>query len=277
MIDWQNLEEGNNRISCPECGRKDKSMGVTVERDGSGVAHCFRCDYVESYTPKGVSFSKPEKAYTPKPQKRTVLADNWQSLWTHAQPLKGTLGEAYLSLRGCPLPPEGAHLRFIPELKHPEGWAAPAMIALVTDAKARHAMSIHRTWIQQGNPKALDRRLLGGHEKKGGVIRLHPDEYVTYGLAIAEGIETTLSLARLYKPAWSLIDAGNLAAFPVLPGIECLLIGADYDSINPRTGKRAGWDAAQVCATRWRDAWRDVEIISTQSEKTDFNDMEQAA
>lgn len=278
MIEWQHFKVGNSRQPCPECGRgpKDTALSVTMQANGSGIAHCFRCGHVESYTPQGVSVLQPG-APPPKNQKRAALADNWMSLWEHARPIKNTLAERYLTLRGCALPPAGAHLKFMSELQHPKGWAGPAMLALVTDAIDLHPMTLHRTWIQDGNPKPLDRRLLGGHEKKGGVIRLWPDDYVTYGLAIAEGIETTLSLASVYKPVWSLVDAGNMAAFPVLKGIECLLIGADYDCVNKRTGKRAGWDAAQACAKRWRAAGCEVEVITTGAEKTDINDMENAA
>ena len=102
------------------------------------------------------------------------------------------------------------------------------------------------------------RLLLGGHRKQGGVIRLWPDEAVTTGLAIAEGIETALSLAHDYKPVWSVIDAGNLAAFPVLPGIETLIIGADHDE--------AGLKAAAACADRWAAAG--VEVRRTAGESS---------
>jgi hypothetical protein len=198
-----------------------------------------------------------------------VLADNWGSLWSHSRPIQNSLAERYLSLRGCALPPDGAHLRFIPELRHPDGWAGPAMLALVTHAIDRHAMTIHRTWIQEDNPKALDRRLLGGHEKKGGVIRLWPDEYVTYGLAVAEGVETALSLASEYMPIWSLVDAGNMAAFPVLAGIETLVIGADHDE--------AGQKAANRLEAAWKAQGREALIIQPEHFKEDFNDMERAA
>ena len=39
-------------------------------------------------------------------------------------------------------------------------------------------------------------------------------------------------------PCWSTISAGNLAAFPVLPGLDGLTILVDHDKPNPKTGKR---------------------------------------
>ena len=48
MIAWNDFPEGDHRTQCPACNRRDKSMGVTVLGPGHGVAHCFRCGYVET-------------------------------------------------------------------------------------------------------------------------------------------------------------------------------------------------------------------------------------
>ena len=82
-------------------------------------------------------------------------------------------------------------------------------------------------------------------------------------MAIAEGIETALSLAWAYKPVWSCIDAGHVAAMPVLPGVETLVIGADNDP--------AGQKAATECAERWAAA--DVEVLVTRQAANDLNDV----
>ncbi|WP_454763239.1 toprim domain-containing protein [Cupriavidus campinensis] len=127
-------------------------------------------------------------------------------------------------------------------------------------------MSLHRTWIQADGCKAAvepPRLLLAGHRKQGGVVRLWPDEAVTAGLGIAEGIETALSLAWAYAPVWACIDAGNLAALPYLTGIDCLLIGADNDP--------AGKAAAKACAANRADA--DAEVFVTRQVENDLNDV----
>ena len=131
---------------------------------------------------------------------------------------------------------------------------------------------MHRTWIQANGEKAdvkPTRMLLGGHSKAGGVIRLWPDEAVTHGLGVAEGVETALSLAHAFKPAWACIDAGNLARLPVLGGVESLLIAADHDE--------AGVTAAEACAQRWAEAGREAHIALPEARKTDFNDLARAA
>lgn len=66
-----------------------------------------------------------------------------------------------------------------------------------------------------------------------------PDDGVTTGLGIAAGIETALTLARVFTPAWSTIDAGDLAAFTVLPGLEALTIVADHDATARSTTANA--------------------------------------
>jgi hypothetical protein len=108
---------------------------------------------------------------------------------------------------------------------------------------------------------------MAGHVKKNGVIRLWPDDAVTHGLGIAEGIESALSAAHVFTPVWSCIDAGNLDQFPVLNGIESLTVFADRDD--------AGLKAARSCARRWQDAGREVVVLAP--EEGDANDLARGA
>lgn len=195
------------------------------------------------------------------------LSEYGLELWGACTGLRGTIGEQYLLARHCAIPPEDGDLRFHHALKHPGGYTGPALVALITDAITREPISLHRTWIRpDGKKAAIDppRMVLGGHRKQGGVVRLWPDEAVDYGLGIGEGIETALTLATVLRPAWSLIDAGNLGAFPVLPGIEALTIAADNDP--------AGLQGATACATRWTAAGCDVRVVIPPREGTDLND-----
>jgi putative DNA primase/helicase len=131
----------------------------------------------------------------------------------------------------------------------------PATVALVTDAVTGRPMTLHRTWVQADGtkaPVAKNRLLWPGLPKVGGVVRLWPDDELTTGLAVAEGIETSLALARGYGLAWSCVDKQNLAALPALAGIECITIGEDQDD--------AGRKAAAECARRWSAAGAEVRI-----------------
>jgi hypothetical protein len=104
--------------------------------------------------------------------------------------------------------------------------------------------------------------------KSGGVARLAFDAEVTLGLAIGEGIETSASALCCHYPAWAALDAGNLAAFPVLPGIEALTLLVDHDD--------AGHRAAASVAARWLAAGREVRAWSAPDDarkSADLNDL----
>jgi putative DNA primase/helicase len=186
-------------------------------------------------------------------------------LWEQSEPLHGSLAETYLKQRGCRLPPEDADLRFLA----PSGDYAPAMLARITDATTAEPISLHFTRLaSDGRGKAgtdRDKHLLTGHRKTGGVVRLWPDESVTHGLAIAEGVETALCAAHAYTPVWAAVDAGNLAALPVLAGIETLVLVADHDP--------AGIKAAKQCAQRWTISGRQVRIALPRQSGEDAADV----
>lgn len=275
MIAWDDFPVGSHRLSCPLCGRKpsDKTLGITVEHDGHGVAHCFRCGHVETYQPEhGARHRSTAAPVRPAVSARhETLSDYGRELWGACRPPHGP-ALAYLNARRCAVPPEDGDLRCHPALKHPSGYSGPALVALVTDTMTREPISLHRTWVNADGTKAdVDppRLLLGGHRKQGGTIRVWPDESVTYGLGIAEGIETALTLAHARAPVWSLIDAGNLADFPILAGIECLTIAADHDD--------AGIRAATACADRWALAGCDVRVVIPPRAKSDLNDVAREA
>jgi phage/plasmid primase-like uncharacterized protein len=278
-IDWANLSPGTHRLNCPACGRErrnDKTLGVTVDPAGAGVAHCFRCNYVETHRldrPDHKQRQQPTRHRHPvqrvavetAPQHES-LSPQGRALWRTSHPIvPGTPAAHYLHMRRCMLPPVSGHLRWLPAHRHPTGHVGPCLLALLTEAETRQPRSLHFTWIAGGRKADVTppRLLLKGHRKAGAVCRLWPDEFVTHGLGIAEGIETALSLAHAYTPVWACVDAGNLSAFPVLGGIEALVIAQDRDP--------AGEKAAAACAGRWAGAGRSV--LVTQQAVGDLNDV----
>ena len=191
-------------------------------------------------------------------------------LWASSLPLANTIGAAYLLARGCVIPPADGDLRFLPAHKHPLGdYTGPALVALVSDIVPGQPIGLHFPWVcpdgSRANTPGPARLLLGGHRKAGGCIRLWPDEAVTHGLGVGEGIESCLSLAHAITPVWSLIDAGNLSALRVLPGIEALTIAQDNDP--------AGRRSAQTVAERWAAAGAEVAIVAAADDGADLNDV----
>lgn len=286
------LEPGNHRLPCPECDRgpKDTALSVTVEVGGHYVAHCFRCGFTahsggervskvseriskvskevsqgSTAVQGGVGYRQLRPVSTAEPE-QVGLSDWGLRFWTKCQPLSGT-ALAYLGARHCVIPPVDGNLRWHPRVRNAKSnYIGPALVALITDARTGKPLSLHRTWIRADGTKATHpaKMMLAGHSIAGGVIRLWPDDCVTYGLGIAEGIETALSLAWGFTPVWSLIDAGHLAKFEPLPGIDALTIAADNDA----NGK--GQSAARECADRWSAAG--AEVFITRQAANDLND-----
>lgn len=239
-----------SRAPCPVCdrGSKDTALAITTDERGT-VSYCHRCRYTsaENFERRPAIVPVPTRSSEP-----LAWSDKAEAIWRRTAPLRGTVGAVYLEHRGCLLPPPDSDLRFLePTDRHP-----PTLCARVTNAQTNRPLSLHFTRLaSDGRRKAgteQDKILLSGHRKKGGVIRLWPDECVTSGLAIAEGIESALAAAHLFTPMWSAIDAHNLAAFPIVNGIDSLMIFADHDDV--------GTGAAKICARRWLTMGRDVRI-----------------
>lgn len=264
-IDLQQLPVGNHRIPCPKCmkGKRDTALSVTIDSKGAEW-QCFRCRWKGAQQHQ--ERARRVSAAAPRVSQHISLASHYRYFWSTLASVSGTAAE-YLTARGCPLPPKDGDLCSTETLKHPSGYMGAALVALVTDAETSEPLTLHHTWIKSDGTKAnvdTPRLLLGKHRKAGGVIRLWPDAAVTTGLAIAEGIETALTAALAFKPVWSVIDAGNMGAFPVRDGIESLLIIADNDP--------AGLQASEQCAERWYRAGREVRIVKSPVPGEDLND-----
>jgi hypothetical protein len=186
-----------------------------------------------------------------------------RAIWGEATTAAGTVVEAYLCSRGLTLPLR-APLRFHPACPRDKE-RLPAMVALMTNAATGEPCGVHRTFLRldgSGKAEGQAKMMLGGV----GVIRLVPDEDVTTGLGLAEGIETALSVMQGagWSPVWAAGNAGAIGTFPVLPGIEALTIFAD--------GDEAADKAANSCVERWTREGREVTIHRPPA-GADWNDI----
>jgi DNA polymerase len=190
-------------------------------------------------------------------------------LWNAAKPIVGTIAERYLAdtrgidLNGLPFNVD-AILRFHPRCTFGSGTKHPCLIALLQNLTDHAPVGIQRVALTADAQK-IERRMLG----RWGAVMFWPPRSQ---LVIGEGIETVLAAAtrKLYRgeplrPAWSVISSGALGKFPILPGVERLIILVDNDA--------CGKAAAAECAERWQRAGRTVIRLTPKRAGADFNDI----
>jgi hypothetical protein len=289
----QRLTDGGYLIPCPAPGHGkgngDRHPSLRIsDGDTRVLVHCFSgcpaSDVLDALRHRGLLDGPMSDRPRPAPrirqqphQPRKRGGEPWHGIWRHTVDAPGTPVEAYLAGRRLALPPDACEvIRF--HATCPFGYGddhqllrTPAMVALVRNVLTDRPQAVHRTALNLSGHKVevggRDRMALG--PLKDGAVKLTADECVTYALGIAEGIETALSLACLPEwrglPVWSLISADGIESFPLLAGVETLVIAVDHD--------KAGEDAALAVAERWRAAEREVLLIEATAPGNDLNDI----
>jgi Toprim domain len=273
-------------VACPACGphrrasvNQRRRVLAVWRKPGFMSYTCARCGVHGWASERGAPHMDRRELEQQRPehadQARTDAERNRRralELWRQAVPIAGTLAADYLAARGIlELPPDiDEVLRFhrrcaFGSERH------PCLVALMRDAITDAPRAIQRTALTPAGAK-LDRLTLG--PKSDAAVKLWPDAEISQALVIGEGLETTLAAAMqiehrgtLLRPAWAVADAGNLAAFPVMSGIEALTILVDHDASG------TGQDAAQACAKRWLAAGREVIRLTPRQLNSDFNDV----
>lgn len=283
-------EVAGRGIVCPgpNHSRRDRSLSVLFDAsapggftlhshagDDFGACRDYVRDRLGLIDPKAQPAPSPREpikggneTLPPSASDRVVLA---LRIWREAREAAESPVARYLAHRGLDLVDDvHAVLRFHPSCPF-AGSRTPAMVALVRNIVTNQPQAIHRSALSHDGEKVevdgKDRLALGSI--RGGAVKLTADEEVTTCLGIGEGIETTLSLRRLPEfgasPVWSVLNAGGITSFPVLPGIECLWIAVDDDP--------AGRGASELCADRWHRAGREVFLVKSKTLGHDLNDV----
>ncbi len=184
-----------------------------------------------------LSLPRPEPDTEAKPRPSSAATGSpeaAQRLFAMAQPISGTIVEAYLRRRGITALQGTGALRFHPRCyyrpdQHSPTETWPAMIASVTDLGG-HQTGAHRTWLAHDGlgkaPIDTPRRAIGdllGQAVRFGVA----DDVMTAG----EGIETMLSLRMALPnlPAVAALSAAHLAAIAFPTTLRRLYIVRDDD------------------------------------------------
>jgi len=192
-------------------------------------------------------------------------------LWDAARPIAGTLAARYLAdIRRVDLDALPADincvLRFHPCCPFGPGAKHPCLLALMRDPVGNEPTGIHRTALTL-DARKIDRRMLG----PSGVVKLWPAGKL---LVLGEGLETVLAAATriLYhgaplQPAWSALSAGGINRFPVIAGVEHLILLVDHD----HNGE--GQAVAEACKRRLAQAGRTGVLLLPDRPGADFNDI----
>jgi hypothetical protein len=275
-------------LRCPRCkGRNASALSFKVKPDGHAVWKCWRCEWAGSThtCPRcerawqycscdgAAAGTQPQhrKAFVPRPPhpgrgaelEQVPWSERHDRFWAECREIRADdpAGRYLLQARSVVLPQAAADVRWHPEVRHwREDWRGPAMIGRITAIATGAPQSLHYTWIAPDGagkaPIAQPRLLAKGMTKQGGAVRLCDDADLGAWLMVGEGIETCLAGQKQFqmRPAWALIDSGNLAKLPVLEGIETLVLLVDNDRPNQNTGVRAGQHAAHQVEDRWRKA-----------------------
>jgi hypothetical protein len=224
------------------------------------------------YRPRSVT--PPRRDDTARDAARTGRA---LAILHESRPIAGTIAERYLMSRGIVLDELSAEVRA--SLRYHAGCPRPrddagnfvpplaAMLALVEHSE-RGSVAIHATYLRadgSGTAIAKPKAMFG--PVGGGAVRLGIPRAGEW-LAVAEGIETALSVAvACAMPAWAALSAGGIRALVLPREATHVVICADHDVSG--TGQRAALDAAQ----RWLAEGRHVRIAMPPEPDTDMADV----
>jgi putative DNA primase/helicase len=243
---------------CTVCGPGD---GFKLLQDLRGIG--FR----EAYTLAQQMSGSFEKAVTP--AKFKSRASDLNRMWRQARAVKdGDPVDTYLQARGLSNVRE-ASIRYLSCMvyRHDDGSLTehPGMLSLVRDQHGLGA-TLHRTYLNYEGGKAdvpCPKKNVKGHGT--GAIRLGGIGSV---VGVAEGIETALSVSRLFNlPCWAAVNTDGMVKFKPPKEVKSVIIFADNDA------NYSGHAAAYNLAHRLNCSGMAASVEFPDEVDTDWNDV----
>jgi hypothetical protein len=275
-----NLILGRDNIwrgRCPACSYAKATLELGVQCDRIEV-RCIACGGDASIARM---MGLPSELVVP-PTARPSKVARALGAWRRAVSATGTLVESYLQGRGIISSPPTS-IRFLPRQRNwIDGKTYPVMIALVQrvpgdDECPQGGASlidagVHFTFLQVDGPDGFVRKaatdaskLTLGQLRYGGVW-LTPVDKIDEQLAVAEGIETALSVQQISKlPTVAALSAAGMRSLRWPPQVRHLWIAADNDEV--------GRGAAEALLARALRAGLQAHIKLPARGKNDFNDL----
>lgn len=273
-----NLALGRDDIwrgRCPSCCYGKPTLQIKVRSQGIAIT-CAACGEVAGIA--AIAGIPTDLLVTPEPTASKVARS--LELWARAAPAVGTPVEDYLHGRKLTVPVP-ATIRYLPrQCNWGDAQHYPAMISLVErlpedgegPAGVLIPSGVHLTFLQPsgaltGFKKAVTEssRLSLGQLRHGGVW-LSPLDQIGGDLAVAEGIETSMSVMQITGlPTIATLSAAGMGTFHWPRQIQRLWIAADNDD--------AGIKAAKVLLASALRAGIQAEIKIPTGGHNDFNDF----
>jgi putative DNA primase/helicase len=253
---------GDDWRTCDDYVRK--RLGLPQWQPGDGRDRSVHPSRVRDFDRAAIDAESEHRERTENDLLRIKRA---RALWDEGADPRGTAAEQYLHARRLKLDHDlaGNVLRFHPRCpwRNEDTGATdyiPTLVAAFTSIDDGIVTAVHRIRVDQPErwPKT-QRRMLGIVHR--AAVKLGP---ISNTLAIGEGVETCMAARQLgHAPAWALGGVGAIAKFPLLDGVERLLILGETGEARAR--------AAEMCGRRWHRAKRKVQII-TPDVGSDLND-----
>ncbi|WP_321794620.1 primase-helicase zinc-binding domain-containing protein [Caballeronia sp. J97] len=278
---------------CRKCNDGDRKAGDGFELICKSAGVTFRELMVEL---EGGTLADARRRHAPHaaPAPGRKVDPEWarkrlEGMWNRATAI-GTDGlvPRYLGERvpGLTAAPSSALRMAMLEYRHEKKvigqW--PGILARFTLPDGRLG-TLHRTFLERSKPTKAsivthDGEILPAklndvtlHKLNGGAVRLM--DPLDGEIGVAEGLETAYAARMQFGvPVWYCLNRILLADF-VVPeglGIRVVHIFADFDAVDPRTGKSPGVDAALKLAKRLRADGYTAIVHRPKKRETDFAD-----
>ena len=208
--------------NCRGCGKGGgDAISLAMHMDGSNFPGAVKSITASAELPAARPAQAPTKPEQSSPDNAESRVQDALDIFDAAADLRGTLGEDYLR-RDRELETADNFSSFL----RWDAWKR-ALIGLFRDICTDEPRAITRIFLDADGHK-ITRKFLG--PVGGCAIKIDPDEDVTMGVCIGEGLETCLAARQLgLRPVWALGSVGGISKFPVLAGIDALTILEEFD------------------------------------------------
>jgi hypothetical protein len=239
------------------------------------LAGCAPGDIIGELERRGLWEGEPQTGWEKLTRQKVGAADRHrelaQAIFDDAVPILHTMAERYFEGRDLlDVALRVSDIRFHPYCPRGDE-RRPAIVVAMRSFASAAVHAVQRIYLTKhfGAVFKDGAMMLGSPSGCAMMLQARGSE-----LHIAEGLESGLAVwAMDHAPVYALGSSSLLSAMPVLDGVERLVIWADHDEINPKTGKRAGGAAALVCGERWAAQCRHVEIMTPKVERFDAADV----